>query len=176
MWKWLYSACQRLSSPFICSGSSSQPADKEYPQASAAALWVTGYLGACVGFSFLFTQLHLVCQSEACLCVFVCLKSATQKAKFQLSSTEVLVFEHDNSRLFRQTDWRLLFSLIRESISDYFSVNCWDSENLTKSLTSLDDAEHNQCNSEFAFIPVAYELDCHQYISFFFVPQILLQK
>lgn len=72
--KWLYNGCQRRSCPFICSGSWSQPADKEHPQVPAAALWVTGYLGACIGFSFLFTQLHLIClcHSEVCLCVCLC--------------------------------------------------------------------------------------------------------
>lgn len=91
---------------------------------------------------------------SVCVCVP---KSTIQKAKFQLSSTEVLVFEHDNSRLFRQTDWRMLFSLIHESISD------------------LDDVKHNQCNFECVFIPVAYAYDCHQYIFFSYISNILLQ-
>lgn len=55
-----YSVCQRLSSYLLFVVAHHHSWQTEYPLVSTAALWVTGYLGACVGYSFLFTQLHLV--------------------------------------------------------------------------------------------------------------------
>lgn len=116
VWKQRYNARRRLSSPFICSGSSSQPADKDEPQTSTAALWVTGYPGACVDFIFTRYTITFGLSVRVCLSVREHNTKGTIPALLRLN-TKKLVHAAICSVI------RTLHSLVHKSLGHFFQWN-----------------------------------------------------